>query len=156
MSKMSKAAANKRILGSEKVTNFMAGTSYTLDPLQTLKMIAASSIFGEPQYYRKSGFKKPESEQYFNRGTALIPDLLFRDLIERKTATQIFTEAIDKALTFDFEGTINLAVELRKTYNMRLNPQVIMVRAAIHPMRQKYTKKNPGKFDMIISSIMSS
>jgi len=156
MSKMSKAVAtNKRILGSEKVTNFMAGTSYTLDPLQTLKMIAASSIFGEPQYYRKSGFKKPESVQYFNGNSSLITDLLFRDLIDHKTATQIFTEAIDKALAYDFEGTLALAIELRKTYNMRLNPQVIMVRAAIHPMRQKFTKKNPGKFDTVNQIVMS-
>jgi hypothetical protein len=34
------------------VKNFMGGTSYSLSPLNTLKIVAASSIFGEPQYYR--------------------------------------------------------------------------------------------------------
>ena len=34
------------------VENFMGGNSYKLNPLQTLKIVAASSIFGEPQYYR--------------------------------------------------------------------------------------------------------
>ena len=32
--------------------NFMGGISYRVDPLDTLKMISASFIFGEPQYYR--------------------------------------------------------------------------------------------------------
>ena len=154
MSKMSKAVSGSHILGSDKVTNYMGGTSYTLNPLQTLKMIAASSIFGEPQYYRSAGFKKKESYQYY-RDTELMSDILFKDIVNGHTATDIFTNAIDKSLAYDFEGTLALAIELRKTYNMRLNPQVIMVRAAIHPARQKYTKKNPGKFDQINQIVMS-
>ena len=38
----------------ETVTNFMGGDSYRINPLDTLKMISASSIFGEPSYYRGS------------------------------------------------------------------------------------------------------
>ena len=34
------------------VLNFHGGISYEPGPLETLKMISASSIFGEPQYYR--------------------------------------------------------------------------------------------------------
>ena len=36
--------------GAER--NFMGGISYRINPLDTLKMVTASSIFGEPQYYR--------------------------------------------------------------------------------------------------------
>ncbi len=36
----------------DSVINFMGGVSYNVSPLETLKMISASSIFGEPQYYR--------------------------------------------------------------------------------------------------------
>ena len=34
------------------VVNFMEGISYNINPVDTLKMITASSVFGEPQYYR--------------------------------------------------------------------------------------------------------
>ena len=154
MSKMSKAVSGKHILGSDKVINFMGGTSYTLNPLQTLKLIAASSIFGEPQYYRASGFKKKETPIHYDKAN-LIPDILFKSVIDGRTATEVFTKAIDDSLSYDFQGTIELAIQLRKTYNMRLNPQVIMVRASIHPDRQKFTKKNPGKFDKINKLVMS-
>jgi hypothetical protein len=32
--------------------NYMGGISYKINPLDTLKMVTASSIFAEPQYYR--------------------------------------------------------------------------------------------------------
>ena len=76
-------------------------------------------------------------------------------IYDGKTTTQIFTETIDAALDFDFEGTLKLAVELRSFYNMRLNPQVIMVRASIHPKRIEWTQKNPGKFTEYEDKVMS-
>ena len=156
MSKISKAVPHTgKILGSDKVTNFMGGTSYTLDPLQTLKMIAASSIFGEPKYYRSSGLKQKERPIRYGEAIRYIEDLLFKDLVDGRTATQVFTDAIDNALSYDFYGTLRLAAELRDTYNMRLNPQVIMVRAAIHQDREQFTKKNPGVFAQINSQVMS-
>ena len=39
----------------ETVVNFMQGRSYRIDALDTLKMVTASSIFGEPAYYRAGG-----------------------------------------------------------------------------------------------------
>ena len=58
MSRISKVASkmveNQKLKPKEMVKNFMGGISYKLDPIQTLKMIAASSIFGEPSYYRYS------------------------------------------------------------------------------------------------------
>ena len=58
MSRISKAVSSMRedniLRKDEIVTNFMGGDSYKLNPLDTLKMIAASSIFGEPSYYRSN------------------------------------------------------------------------------------------------------
>ena len=53
MSKMSKSVMQKQTdKKNGAVINFMGGMSFKLNPLETLKMIAASSIFGEPSYYR--------------------------------------------------------------------------------------------------------
>ena len=58
MSKMSKAVSEMQQRNSlrldETVTNFMGGDSYIINPLDTLKIISASSIFGEPSYYKGS------------------------------------------------------------------------------------------------------
>jgi len=51
--KVREAALDKK---NKKVTNFMGGNSYELSPIETLKMVTASSIFGEPQYYRDGEF----------------------------------------------------------------------------------------------------
>ena len=137
-----KASEAQKLRPDEAVKNFMGGTSYKLNPLDTLKMIAASSIFGEASYYRtnvRDGMYSPWSE--FGED-----DLVVSRKYSHKSTTEIFTEAIDASLEYDFGGTLELAVELRETYFMRLNPQVIMVRAALHPKRSEWTKVNPGKF----------
>ena len=156
MSKMSKAAKkvrkNEVIHSGEIVKNFMGGNSYVVNPIDTLKLVAASSIFGEASYYRKDvkdgkySWKKEFSDSFMEE--------LFANY-DRKSTTEIFTDAIDKALEYDFKSTLELAVQLRNEYNMRLNPQIIMVRAAIHPKRQEFTKNNPGKFDEYNQKVMA-
>lgn len=160
MSRISKAAmklsSNQKQTtnNTETVTNFMGGTNYKLNPLDTLKMIAASSIFGEPSYYRTN---VADCKYCISIRTidAIGIDVLFYDTINGKSTTQIFTEAIDAALDYDFEETLKLAVDLRKNYYMRLNPQVIMVRAAIHPKRKEWSNKHPGRFNVYQSLVMS-
>ena len=62
MSKLSKAAEKLKEVSSlrpeEIVTNYMGGDSYIINPLDTLKMVSASSIFAEPSYYRSSKSSK--------------------------------------------------------------------------------------------------
>ena len=148
MSRLTRALEAMADKTGHTVTNFMGGESYTLDPLETLRMIAASSIFGEPSYYRpdiNDGVFVPE--------TGIITDGLFFGF-DGKSTTEIFTEAIDTALGYDFGAVLDLAAELRSTYNMRLNPQVIMVRAALHPARKSWTEKNPGRFNEIQAKVM--
>ncbi|MBO4877864.1 MAG: hypothetical protein J5501_07650 [Ruminococcus sp.] len=148
MSRLSKAVENMQNKTEKTVTNFMGGECYTLDPVETLRMIAASSVFGEPSYYRndiRDGIFVPES--------GIITDGILA-AYDGKSTTEIFTEAIDTALEYDFGAVLEMAAELRSTYNMRLNPQVIMVRAALHPARKEWTEKNPGKFAEIQAKVM--
>lgn len=140
MSKLSKYSS-KRVaklneLGETQVVNFMGGNSYTLSPLQTLKMVAASAIFGEPQYYREGGVEPRK---------VTLGESIFAHLFEDcETAADVFTKTIDMSLESDFKGTLELALELRTEYMMRLNPSVIFIRASLHPDRVSFNEANPG------------
>lgn len=161
MSRLSKVVKEQRaatILQKDKVVkNFMDGESYVYSPLTTLKMISASSIFGEPSYYRDGGIGK-RSTRYSARGNEIWSKLLDYIIIPKeyngKSTTEIMTEAIDASLDYDYEGTLNWAVELRTVYNIRLNPQIIMVRAAIHPKRKEFTANNKVNFRLINCQVM--
>jgi hypothetical protein len=132
------------------VENFMGGNSYKLSPLQTLKIVAASSIFGEPQYYR-NGIK--ESQGIKNLDT-ILKYSIFGDLIKDSTSSaDVFTHAIDAALDYDFKGTLDLATELRMMFFMRLNPAVIFIRASVHPKRAEFNETNPGYMKTVGKSI---
>lgn len=154
--KMAKAVSQmnemNKLRPDEIVTNFMGGDSYRVNPLDTLKLIAASSIFGEASYYRKD-----VRDGHFSWEKAYADPAMVRlfSFAEGKSTTEVFTEAIDKALDYDFGGTLDFAVDLRKAYNMRLNPQVIMVRAAIHSKRAEFCNANPGKFAAVEKLVMS-
>lgn len=134
----------------ETVQNFMGGESFRINPLETMKMVTASSIFGEASFYRKGGM----SDGRYKTAPLLKGYTILRDS-DGKTTTQIMEESIDKALDYDFKATLDWAVTLRKEYYMRLNPQVIMVRAAIHPKRKNFTSLYPGEFKRIEQLVMS-
>ena len=136
--------------------NFMGGISYKINPVDTLKMISASSVFGEPQYYRDG-----ENEQAKVLDGSYGIDRLFTkysltmlDPYKGMNTSQVMEKAIDEALTADFEATLKWAVELRKRYLMRLNPQVILVRAAMHPGRKAFSAEHPGEFAMYAWQVM--
>lgn len=139
----------------ETVENFMGGESYEINPLDTLKMITASSIFGEPSYYRNGGLGNQVRDARYKHCELLDGYVLFADAWDGRTTTEIMESAIDEALTADFEGTLRWAVTLRQDFYMRLNPQVIMVRAAMHPGRKTFTEKNPGLFSALERQVMS-
>jgi len=156
MSKMVNKVKEQRTPGTKKaVVNFMGGVSYNINAIDTLKMISASSIFGEPQYYRSGEF----SEKGVCDGTYQL-DSLFKDYsmlpdeYVGKTTSEIMENVIDNALSYDFKATIEWAVELRNQYMMRLNPQVIMVRASMHPDRVAFTEKNPRLFNEVNNKVM--
>lgn len=150
MSKVSKIAKSTSKFKSEgKVVNFMGGVSYTVNPLETLKLISASSIFGEPQYYRKSGFN---DAVFKNHGTSEEYNIF--KIEENMTSSELMINAINNSLNFDFKATLEWARTLRKEYYMRLNPQLIMVLASIHKDRAQFNKDNPGLFREINKEVM--
>ena len=161
MSRLFKVVKEQReatVLHKDKVVeNFMGGDSYVYSPLATLKMISASSIFGEPSYYRDGGLGRT-STRYSACGNEVWAGLLDYIVTPKeyngKNTTQIMTQAIDAALDYDYAGTLNWAVELRTIYNIRLNPQIIMVRAAIHPKRKEFTINNKINFRFINCQVM--
>lgn len=160
MSKMSKAVGEMRekaeLRLDEATVNFMGGTSYKINPLDTLKMITASSIYGEPSYYVDSNSaEKTIKKNGIFRIDDLIDDCVIPATYKGKTTNTVMEEATDAALSYDFGATLEWAKTLRKEFNMRLNPQMIMVRAALHSGRQAYTEANPGKFDEINQLVMS-
>jgi len=140
--------------GALGVENFMGGTSYVLSPLNTLKIVAASSIFGEPQYYR-DGLGAPKNLITILDYSILAP--MFKSesgaLKDDMSVVDIFEEAIQASLDFDFKSTLDLALELRNEYYMRLNPAVIFMKASMHEGRQKFNEENPGYMKMIGKSI---
>lgn len=157
MGKIGKAANALRsenlLRRNEVVTNFMGGDSYKVNPLDTLKLITASSIFAEPSYYRDGGLGARVVDEKYNVHP-LLRDFSMLNDESGKTTTEIMEDAIDAALDYDFDGVLEWTKELRLHYNMRLNPQVIMVRAAVHPKRKEYTDSHKGKFGEVEQIVM--
>ena len=157
MTKTVKATRNNVSANAE--VNYMGGVSFKLSPIETLKLVSASSIFGEPSYYRDGA----ESNKYIAREEYhLFKDDGFIDYalpdftkFSGKNTAEIMEQVIDEALNEDFMATLDWAVELRNKYLMRLNPQIIMVRAAIHPNRKDFTANNPKSFAEHNSAVMS-
>ncbi|MFA6842992.1 MAG: hypothetical protein WCR33_01170 [Bacilli bacterium] len=152
MSKITKKAKqlvkDKEFDKRKPVVNFMGGISYDLNPIDTLKMISASSILGEPQYYRKDGLKDIDCSIH-----DFVKDFSVFDYKEL-SASSVMKNAIQNALNFDFKATIEWASSLRNEFYMRLNPQMIMVMAAQHQNRVEFDKANPGVFRGINSCVM--
>ena len=145
MSRLSSYSSKRTAEGNEMysnvVENFMGGNSFELSPLQTLKIVAASSIFGEPQYYRDG----VDSRKTIANHTTLAEYSIFSKLMkDKRSAAHVFESAIDAALDHDFHGTLELAKELRNEYFMRLNPAVIYVRAIQHQDRVMFNEQYPG------------
>lgn len=141
---MSRISKNLKAKAENKVINFMGGNSYNLTPLETLKMIATSSIFGEPSYYRSTSINPiPTSwEKYSIFDT--------KDL----TTDKLFIEAVNKSLDVDFKGTLEFAAILREEFNMRLNPAVIFTISVNHKDRVEFNKQNPNFMQEIAKRII--
>jgi hypothetical protein len=78
---------------------------------------------------------------------------IFNDSLGNENAVDVFTTCIDEALSYNFGATLKLAVELRETYNMRLNPAVIYVRATLHEGRAAYNELHPGMMKAVGQTI---
>ncbi len=136
--------------------NHMASPSYEInDPIARLRVAASSCFFGEPQYYHESeegpakkgrtgfgsfgSYRTPTATKLLGStsGAMVLSERLGKSLLPNPwygmTPAQMLEKAIDEALDYDVEKTLALAVELRNVENIRVTPQVILVRAANHP-----------------------
>jgi hypothetical protein len=123
---------------SSAVKNFMNGNSYEHSPLTTLKIVAASSIFGEGNYYIS------DNKNQIQNLIECLKSPYMSFIGSENTVEDIMEKAIDNSLDADFKGTLDYALELRNGYNMRLNPQVIFTRACLHKNRVEFDKQFPG------------
>ena len=130
--------------------NYMGGNSFNVSPLATLKIVTASSIFGEPRYYQDG---IGSSKTIKNHSTLMEYDIFSDGVKDNRSVVDVFTSAIDNALDFDFKATLDFALELRTEYFMRLNPAVIFVRASQHPNRVAFNEANPGYMKSIGKAI---
>lgn len=123
--------------------NFMGGPSYELTPLLRLRVAASSCFFGEPMYYHRD--KKDTRPRRYRSGdnrylhndevaelTAVLQSVSPKEW-RGKTPSELMEYAIDAALDADPEATLKFAVELRNEFYIRVTPQAILVRAAMHP-----------------------
>ena len=138
--------------------NFMGGSSFDVnDPLLRLKVVAASCFFGEPQYYKSDRKDKRKKSDVGLRRT-MISETTKRYLAEilnsidnyewrNLSPAQTLEKCIDAALDYNPEVTLQIACQLRNEDNIRVTPQVILVRAANHPnvkgtgLIRKYARK---------------
>ena len=142
MSKLNSKRPSREQKAMEKAhLNFMGGTSFDInDPFLRLRIVAASSFFGEPKYYSDqcSSFKKVSGGRVDS-----INETMFKHLSEYlgevspyswriMSSRSIVEKCIDECLDVDVEKTLKLAVKLRNEDFMRATPQVILVRAACH------------------------
>lgn len=157
MSKLTPSVKEQRKAETENPTeNFMGGISYEYNPIDTLEMVTASSIFGEPQYYRNGEFSKARiTDEEYETDPLFKPYSILPDKYEGMTTSALMEMIIDEALNCDYKAVLDWAAVLRNTFYMRLNPQIIMVRAALHPKRRQFNAENPGYFSQIQKQVMS-
>lgn len=137
----------------KKIINYMGGEAYELSPLETLKIVTTSSIFGEPAYYR-DGANSSRNDFVYQIHPLFVPLDLFNGRFANQKTSTIMETIIQEALQFDFKKTLDFAVILRQDYQMRLNPQIIMVQAALHKKRKEFTKQYPGEFIQYEQKVM--
>ena len=119
--------------------NYMDGNSWDVsNPFFKLRMVAASSFFGEPKYYNEDGtinsnlFKDEYGDEHdLKYLVKSLGEPIFKPQDNMEVQKQ-FEKLIDACLDTDVEKTLQLAADLRNVDLIRSTPQVILVRAAMH------------------------
>jgi hypothetical protein len=140
----------------ETTVNFMGGTSFNLNPLQTLRIVSTSMICGENMYYRpnKKGIKLGRISGDSNANVTLTDYVLFPQIytVDEENSEDYFTQIINKALDYDYSETLDFIGQLRNDYYMRLNSHALVVSAIHHPSRGNFNLEHPNKMKEAIRS----
>ena len=117
---------------NKEVKNFMNGICFeSINPITELHMISLSGFLGEPSYYDQTN--KIQSRINIDNYLILDQKNLSRD--------EIFLNACEKALDYDFKGTLLFAVKCRNEFFMRKSTAQILAIAARHHKRIEFNKK---------------
>jgi len=132
----------------EAHVNWMGGKSFDIgNPILNLRIAASSCFFGEPQYYHQDKNSSKVKEAVVSASAlsslSLLDSRSLSYLRETLNAidpqewrslgpSKMMEDAIDKALEYNVEATLQEAVRLRQGEHIRTTPQVILVRAANH------------------------
>ena len=136
MSKLNKTQSSPKYMETSH-KNFMGGNSWDVsNPFFRLRMMAASSFFGEPKYYNEDGTVNIDCVSYDGDDVndylvEVLGEGIFKPQPKMEVQKQ-FESLIDECLDTDVEKTLQLAVQLRNEDLIRSTPQVILVRAAMH------------------------
>lgn len=132
-----------------EITNFMGEKGYKLfNPLNTLKLVSFSSFLGEPSYYQP--VDKDAIVEYDTKVQDIIQHHLLMPINIGVSRNQIFFDAVNASLDFDFGKTLALAVQCRNEFLMRRSTAQILAIAAGHPNRVVFNKNNPKVFRDIL------
>ena len=138
----------------ETTVNFMGGTSFKLNPLQTLRIVSTSMICGESMYYRATQTKWFYNDDSIYSKAQLTDYTLFPDVysVVEESSEDYFMQIVNKALEYDYAGTLLFIGRLRNDYYMRLNSHVLIVSAIHHPSRVNFNIHHPNKMKDAIRS----
>ena len=126
---------------TKEVKNFMNGKCFeSFNPITELHMISLSGFLGEPSYYDHN--YKIQSRINIDNYLILDQKNLSRD--------EIFLNACEKALDYDFKGTLLFAVKCRNEFFMRKSTAQILAIAAKHHKRVEFNLNNPMIFRNVI------
>jgi 60 kDa SS-A/Ro ribonucleoprotein len=155
--------AGKPIQNSDRVVNYMNGVSFKISPLATLRMVSASCIRGEPQYYRDGdkkqtkefGQQRTRATHAYHKKVIISPEnyLVFPDF-QNKKASEVFDKIINDSLDYNYEKTLEVIRDCRQKYMMRTNPQIMIVNACLHKNRKEFNEKNPGVLKSVMKDIV--
>ena len=148
MSRINKTVEKFKNQPSSIHKNFMDGNSWDIsNPFIKLRIVAASSFFGEPKYYDENGpivIKDKDDFSFNYEKFKYIQQYLGKCIISPYDTNSFendelisnshnkVEEIIDECLNIDVEKTLQIAVQLRNEDLIRVVPQVILVRAAMN------------------------
>lgn len=136
-----------------EVRNYMNGISYKLTPVDTLRMVCASCIRGEPMYY-VSGENEIKEKTCKNKTYKVIQDYLIFPNFNNYNSTKLFDTVLQNALKYNIDETIEVIKDCRKEYMMRNNPQIMAMQLVLFTRGTKYNEQNPNKVKDMINQII--
>jgi hypothetical protein len=129
--------------------NYMNGVSfYAKNPLVELEMILYSSFLHEPSFYNPAMDSDIKQDVHKH-----LEHFLLFPSHNLKSRQRIFFDSANRALSYDFKNTLQLAVKARRQFFMRKSPCELIAIAAAHVERPNFNKNNELFFRKIVKDV---